>query len=64
MEKKGFTSLMLLDLGQYSEKFSRIKYVKKTLTIPYWLNKIAERKGLNFSKILQEALFNVAYKNS
>ena len=64
LEKKGFTSLMLLDLGQYSEKFSRIKYVKKTLTIPYWLNKIAERKGLNFSKILQEALFNVAYKNS
>ncbi len=30
--------------------------VKKTLTIPYWLNAEAERKGINFSQTLQEAL--------
>lgn len=32
------------------------KSVKKTLTIPYWLNKIAEDKKVNYSQILQAAL--------
>ncbi|MNO03816.1 hypothetical protein D3C81_2246350 [compost metagenome] len=32
------------------------KAVKKTLTIPYWLNKQAEGEKLNFSQILQTAL--------
>jgi len=30
--------------------------VKKTLTIPYWLNEEAERHKDNFSQVLQEAL--------
>ncbi|MDO5555200.1 MAG: type II toxin-antitoxin system HicB family antitoxin [Clostridia bacterium] len=30
--------------------------VKKTLTIPQWLNKLAENENVNFSKILQAAL--------
>lgn len=30
--------------------------VKKTLTIPKWLNDLAEERGLNFSHILQAAL--------
>lgn len=30
--------------------------VKKTLTIPQWLNKLAEEQNVNFSKILQTAL--------
>lgn len=30
--------------------------VKKTLTIPQWLNKLAERENVNFSKVLQSAL--------
>lgn len=32
------------------------KAVKKTLTIPAWLNKIAEDEKVNFSQILQLAL--------
>lgn len=32
------------------------KAVKKTLTIPYWLNKIAEDQKVNFSSILQKSL--------
>ncbi|MCL1998197.1 MAG: type II toxin-antitoxin system HicB family antitoxin [Turicibacter sp.] len=32
------------------------KSVKKTLTIPMWLNKEAERANVNFSQILQEGL--------
>ncbi len=34
----------------------RNRYVKKTLSIPYWLNAEAERNGVNFSGVLQEAL--------
>ena len=30
--------------------------VKKTLTIPAWLNDAAERHGVNYSQILQSAL--------
>ena len=30
--------------------------VKKTLTIPQWLNKLAEAQNVNFSKVLQSAL--------
>lgn len=30
--------------------------VKKTLTIPKWLNDLAERHGVNFSQVLQKAL--------
>lgn len=30
--------------------------VKKTLTIPMWLNKLAEEKKINFSQVLQLAL--------
>lgn len=32
------------------------KYVKKTLTILSWLNKLAEENKINFSQILQESL--------
>lgn len=32
------------------------KAVKKTLTIPYWLNEIAEKNKVNFSQVLQTAL--------
>jgi predicted RNase H-like HicB family nuclease len=30
--------------------------VKKTLTIPQWLNRVAEEKHVNFSQVLQSAL--------
>lgn len=62
LDGEGFINLLLLDLGLYSEKYSENKYVKKTLTVPNWLNEIAERKGINFSKTLQDALLQKAYK--
>ena len=33
--------------------------VKKTLTIPKWINDIAEKNKVNFSQVLQTALKNV-----
>ena len=55
-DKNEFVSLLLLDLSAYSEKHSSRKSVKKTLTIPFWLNERAERLKINFSKTLQDAL--------
>ncbi|MFZ3132809.1 MAG: type II toxin-antitoxin system HicB family antitoxin [Desulfosporosinus sp.] len=34
------------------------KAIKKTLTIPKWLNDLAEQKNVNFSHVLQNALKN------
>ena len=34
----------------------RNRAVKKTLTIPYWLNEEAERLHINFSQVLQDAI--------
>ena len=34
------------------------KSVKKTLSIPSWLNKAALEQNINFSQVLQEALLS------
>lgn len=49
----GFVSLVDIDLSAY---FNQKKAVKKTLTIPEWLNEAAIEKGINFSQALQDAL--------
>ena len=38
------------------KKRTNSKAVKKTLSIPEWLNEEAISKGINFSQVLQEAL--------
>ncbi|MDE6314056.1 MAG: type II toxin-antitoxin system HicB family antitoxin [Lachnospiraceae bacterium] len=50
--KDGFSSLVSCDINQYKDT----KAVKKTLTIPSWLNDRAVSMGVNFSQVLQEAL--------
>ncbi|MBP3816593.1 MAG: type II toxin-antitoxin system HicB family antitoxin [Firmicutes bacterium] len=37
----------------------RKKSVKKNCTIPNWLNEKAEKEGLNFSRVLQNALIEI-----
>ncbi len=37
-------------------KHTSTKSVKKTLTIPEWLNTLAEENNINFSNVLQNAL--------
>lgn len=51
----GFVSVISIDLDEYSKKYGD-RAVKKTLTIPAWLNTMAEEKHINFSAVLQEAL--------
>ena len=50
-----FVNLVAVDVAEYAKThFERA--VKKTLTIPRWLNDRAEREGVNFSQLLQAAL--------
>lgn len=54
-DKDSFISLVACDTLEYRKFFDK-KAVKKTLTIPNWLNTLAERSDINFSAVLQEAL--------
>ena len=58
-----FTAIIEFDLEEYRKKHSS-KAIKKTLTIPEWLNKEAMDRGLNFSKILQDALIKEINKGA
>lgn len=51
----GILTYVDVDVRQFNSKLMN-RAVKKNCTIPYWLNKEAEKRGLNFSHILQEAL--------
>lgn len=53
--ENGFVNLILLDIDKYAEKYGE-KAIRKNCTIPAWLNTIAEKKNINFSQILQEAI--------
>ena len=48
-------ALVSLDMAAYRRKHNT-KAVKKTLSIPEWLNEEALALGINFSQVLQEAL--------
>lgn len=52
-----FVSLVKADTLEYRKMFNS-KAVKKTLTIPGWLNEQAEKANVNFSKTLQDALMS------
>lgn len=53
--KDEFVSLVSCDTIEYRQ-FYDSKAVKKTLTLPAWLNTMSEREGINFSAVLQKAL--------
>ena len=48
-----FASLVSTSIVKYRRKN---KSIKKTLTIPQWLNEEAELRHINFSSVLQKAL--------
>ena len=52
--KDAFVNLIVADIDSYILKNN--KSVKKTLTIPSWLNELAEKSEVNFSQLLQSAL--------
>jgi len=54
--KDGFVTLVATDPVKF---YRSTKAVKKTLTIPEWLNTEAEKRHINFSSVLQHALISM-----
>ncbi|MCD7854838.1 MAG: type II toxin-antitoxin system HicB family antitoxin [Clostridiales bacterium] len=50
-----FVTYIACDTMEYRKMYNN-KSVKKTLTIPEWLNEEALKSNINFSAVLQEAL--------
>lgn len=57
LEPNSFVNLIDVDTNEYRRENGN-HAVKKTLSIPSWLNTKAEKAGVNFSQILQDALKN------
>lgn len=49
-------SIIFLNVWLPFYRFENEKYVKKTLTIPDWIDELAKKQNLNFSQILKDAL--------
>ena len=52
---EAIVNLVSVDVAEYAKKHFE-KSVKKTLSIPAWLNEAAVAQGVNFSQVLQRAL--------
>jgi predicted RNase H-like HicB family nuclease len=52
---EAFVNMVSVDVASYAKEHFE-KAVRKTLTIPAWLNSAALEQGINFSQTLQEAL--------
>ena len=50
-----FVNMVSVDVAEYAKEHFE-KSVRKTLSIPAWLNIAAKEKHINFSQTLQEAL--------
>ena len=57
VENDSFTTYISCDTTVYRRLMNNTA-VKKTLSIPSWLNDSATAAGLNFSQVLQEALIS------
>lgn len=53
--ESAFINIVTVDVEEYARKHFE-KSVKKTLSIPSWLNDLATANGINFSQTLQKAL--------
>lgn len=52
---ESFVNMVSVDVDLYAKEHFE-KSVKKTLSIPAWLNTAALERGINFSQVLQDAL--------
>ncbi len=55
LNKGEFITMVELDVLEHERKISS-KTVKTTVTMPEWLKNLADVKGLNYSKLLQDSL--------
>ena len=62
-EDAALVNLICVNLDNYARAYND-KAVKKTLSIPAWLNTYAEANNINFSRVLQDALVAMYQKQS
>ncbi|MBP3544653.1 MAG: HicB family protein, partial [Lachnospiraceae bacterium] len=58
-----FINMISVDVASYAKEHFE-KSVKKTLSIPMWLNQAALEENINFSQVLQEALITKLKRTS
>nr|DAI19985.1 MAG TPA: HicB-like antitoxin [Caudoviricetes sp.] len=61
INNKSFVSYVVGDTDTYRRMHNN-KAVKKTLTIPEWMNEVAIAQNINFSQVLQDALMEIIEK--
>ena len=54
-EKDELVTLVDIDFTAY-RRANDLRTVRKNVTLPSWLNDLAEKNGVNFSQVLQESL--------
>lgn len=58
VDKDDIVTLVDVDFAEYRRRVDN-RAVKKNCTIPYWLSVEAEKAGVNYSRILQDALMKI-----
>lgn len=61
LDENSFCAVVEFDMLAYKKR-TNPRAVKKTLSIPEWLNEEATALGVNFSQVLQEALIEKVKK--
>ena len=56
-EESDIVTLVDVDFVEYRKKVDN-RSVKKNCTIPYWMSEAADKAGVNYSRLLQEAIVN------
>jgi len=58
IDSKSFVSYIVGNIDTY-RRMNNNRAVKKTLTIPGWMNEVAIAQNINFSQVLQDALTEI-----
>lgn len=53
--ENAFVTMLVLDMDAFEKKYGK-KSVRKSFTIPAWLNAYAESNGISYSEVLRESL--------
>ena len=61
-DKNQFIVMIEFDSVEFNKKYNN-KSVRKNVTIPAWLNEMAEHDNINFSNVLQNALMELLHIN-
>lgn len=59
----GILTLVDVDFEEYRKRMQN-RAVKKNCTIPYWMSVEADKVGINYSRVLQDAILNLIGKSA